>query len=117
MLTGCRYGELTRLRADGQPWGRSHQHRPLTRASEIAGIEPAISFHVLRHTYGSWLALRGVPLKVIAAVLGHADTRVTQRHYAHLMPSYVADTIRAHLPSLGAERDNVKPLRPNLAQA
>jgi hypothetical protein len=32
---------------------------------------------------------------VIAEQLGHADTRMTEKHYAHLAPSYVADTIRA----------------------
>ena len=31
----------------------------------------------------------------------HADTRMTEKHYARLAPSYVADTIRAHFPSLG----------------
>ena len=45
---------------------------------------------------------------VIAAQLGHADTRMTEKHYAHLSPNYVADTIRAALPPLGAfEHDNV----------
>jgi len=29
----------------------------------------------------------------------HADTRMTEKHYAHLAPSYVADTIRAHFPN------------------
>jgi hypothetical protein len=38
---------------------------------------------------------------VIAEQLGHADTRMTEKHYAHLAPSYVADTIRAHFPILG----------------
>jgi hypothetical protein len=38
---------------------------------------------------------------VIAKQLGHADTRITERHYAHLAPSYVADTIRASFPKLG----------------
>jgi integrase len=66
---------------------------------------------VLRHTYGSMLAMRGVPLQVIAEALGHSDTRITHRHYAHLMPSYVADTIRSHLPNFGAEVDNVTALR------
>jgi hypothetical protein len=31
----------------------------------------------------------------IAEQLGHADTRMTEKHYAHLAPSYVADTIVA----------------------
>ena len=67
----------------------------------MAKISPAASFHVLRHTYGSMLAMRGVPMPVIARQLGHADTRMTERHYAHLSPSYVADTIRASFPTLG----------------
>ena len=45
--------------------------------------------------------MRGVPMGVIAAQLGHADTRMTEKHYAHLAPSYVADTIRAQFPTLG----------------
>jgi hypothetical protein len=38
---------------------------------------------------------------VIAAQLGHSDTRMTEKHYAHLAPSYVADTVRAALTGLG----------------
>ena len=45
----------------------------------------------------SALAMRGVPMGVIAAQLGHSDTRMTERHYAHLSPNYVADTVRAAL--------------------
>jgi hypothetical protein len=41
------------------------------------------------------------PMGVIAAQLGHADTRMTEKHYAHLAPSYVAQTIRANFPTLG----------------
>jgi integrase len=56
----------------------------------------------LRHTYASALAAQGVPMGVIAAQLGHSDTRMTEKHYAHLAPSYVADTIRASLPNMGS---------------
>jgi integrase len=95
-------------RATGGMWKASQQHRPLKAACNAAKIVPVISFHVLRHTYGSMLAMRGVPLAVIAEQLGHADTRITQRHYAHLSPSYVAETIRTKMPTLGiVERDNV----------
>ena len=49
---------------------------------------------------------------VIAAVLGHADTRMTERHYAAFAPSYIADTIRENLPRLGiVEADTVTRLR------
>jgi integrase len=88
-------------RADGGVWRQSHQLRPMTEACHRAKINPAVSFHVLRHTHGSALAMRGVPMGVIAEQLGHADTRMTEKHYAHLAPSYVADTIRAHFPKFG----------------
>ena len=56
--------------------------------------------------------MRGVPMGVIAAQLGHADTRMTEKHYAHLAPNYVADTVRAALPALGiVERSNVAQLK------
>jgi integrase len=88
-------------RADGHPWGTSHQQRPLDEAARGAKITPAPTFHILRHTHASLLAMKGVPMGVIAAQLGHSDTRMTEKHYAHLAPSYVAETIRAHFPRLG----------------
>jgi integrase len=93
--------DLVFLRADGDAWGTSHQKRPLDEASARAKITPAVTFHILRHTHGSHLAMRGVPMGVIAVQLGHADTRMTEKHYAHLAPSYVAQTIRANFPDLG----------------
>lgn len=94
------------LREDGEPWGTSHQIRRLKEACEKAKIKPAISFHILRHTYGSLLASKGVPLQVIAELLGHSDTRITNRHYAHLMPSFVSDTLRANLPEFEKNKQN-----------
>jgi len=99
-------------RDDGTVWGKAHQVRPIADACEAASIKPAISFHVLRHTHGSTLAMRGVPMAVIAEQLGHAGTRMTEKHYAHLAPSYVADTIREHFPRLGiVSKTNVDSLK------
>ncbi len=92
--------DLIFTRFDGSQWGRSHQTRRLKEASEIANIDPAASFHILRHTHASQLAMAGVPMAVIAQQLGHSDTRICEKHYAHLSPSYVADTIRANFPKL-----------------
>jgi integrase len=98
-------------RADGGAWGKSHQARPIAEASARAGIAPAATFHILRHSYASALAGKGVPMGVIAVQLGHADTRMTERHYAHLAPSYVAATIRANLPKIGGgEQSKVVPI-------
>jgi integrase len=82
----------------------------------IAKLDPLATFHILRHSYASSLAMKGVPMGVISAQLGHADTRMTERHYAHLAPSYVADTIRAALPGMEiVEETNVIGLRPKAA--
>lgn len=111
--TAGRAGDKTLfLREDGEPWGASHQQRPLADACSKAKITPAASFHVLRHTYASSLVMNGVPLGVVAVNLGHADTRITERHYAHLAPSYVADAIRAGARELGFTNEtNVESLR------
>ena len=42
-----------------------------------------LSFHNLRHTTGSWLAMQGVPMRVIQQILGHSTIQVTER-YSHL---------------------------------
>jgi integrase len=89
------------VRSNGKPWGKSEQQRPLSAACETARVDPRINFHGLRHTYASRLAMRGVPLAVIAAQLGHADTRMVEKHYGHLAPSYVADTVRSAFGPLG----------------
>jgi len=113
LTAGRLAGDPIFVRADGGRWGKSHQLRPMLDACKRAKIKPAVSFHVLRHTHGSVLAMRGVPLGVIAEQLGHAGTRMTEKHYAHLAPSYVADTIRAHFPTLGIGGDTtVTPIRP-----
>ena len=104
--------DLIFRRRDGGAWRNSHQLRPMLEACNNARIKPTVSFHVLRHTHGSTLAMKGVPMAVIAEQLGHADTRMTEKHYAHLAPSYVADTIRAHFPTLGITAESsVTPMR------
>ena len=51
-------------------------------------------FHDLRHTFCSWLAIRGVPLNAIQKLAGHASIKMTLRH-AHLSPRYLADEVKA----------------------
>lgn len=98
---------LLLTRADGDPWGKSHQVRPLLEACEAASITPAISFHILRHTYASRLARAGVPMTVIAEGLGNSEA-ICAKHYAHLCPTYVGDTLRAGFGILGLTQPEPK---------
>ena len=93
--------ELLLRKADGNPWGKSNQTRPMAEACARAKIEPAANFHALRHTYASHAAMAGAPLLVVAKNLGHADTRMVEKHYGHLSQSYIADAIRAAAPRFG----------------
>ena len=106
LAAGKQHGALLLPRPDGLPWGKAHAQRPLNQACKAVRISPAASFHILRHTYASHLVMAGAPLQVVAANLGHADTRMTEKHYAHLAPSYVADVIRATMPRLGLVEPN-----------
>lgn len=95
----------------GAAWGTSHQQRPFANAVERAKIG-SLTFHELRHSYASRLVMAGAPLAVVAAQLGHSDTRMVEKHYGHLAPSYVADTVRAAFSKIGVvEPSNVVPMR------
>jgi integrase len=87
-ITAGRVGSELLFHRDDARWGKSHQQRPLVEASRVAKISPAASFHTLRHTYASLMVMDAVPLMVVARNLGHADTRMVEKHYGHLATSY-----------------------------
>jgi hypothetical protein len=41
----------------------------------------------------------------LAKNLGHPDTRMVEKHYGDLAPSYIADAIRAGAPQFGFKPD------------
>jgi integrase len=108
---GVASSQLIFKKADGSPWGKSHQNRPMVAACEHARIDPPIGIHALRHTWASHAVMSGVPLLVVAKNLGHSDTRMVEKHYGHLAPSYVADAIRAGAPRFERGRSsNIVPI-------
>ena len=59
------------------------------RIRRRAGL-PGVRLHDLRHSYASFLVNQGVSLFVVQQLLGHSQTRTTQR-YAHLAPKTLLD--------------------------
>jgi integrase len=94
-----------RTLGDNGQWRESEQERPMADACKRAKIHPPMGFHGLRHTWASHAVMNGVPLLLVAKNLGHSDTRMVEKHYGHLAPSYVADAIRAGAPKFGFKRD------------
>lgn len=84
--------DRTRARAEGSCAAA------IGRAAERAKLDDweEITWHTLRHTYASWLVMRGIPLRAVQDLLGHANLKMTER-YAHLAPGF---TNRALVASL-----------------
>jgi site-specific recombinase XerD len=72
------------MRNNGRGWGKSEQQRPIVAACATARIDPPVNFHWLRYTYASRLAMKGVPLAVIATQLGLSDTCMVENIMAIL---------------------------------
>ena len=59
------------------------------RIRKVAGLGD-VRIHDLRHTFASHAAMNGVPIPVIARLLGHSTTRVTSR-YMHMSDESARD--------------------------
>jgi integrase len=73
--------------ANGTPIGHQNLHnrswKPLLRR---AGLPHSVRFHDLRHSCISLLLSRGIPVKVVSEMAGHADISVTLSVYGHVLP-------------------------------
>ena len=85
-------GPLVFCKDDGSMLTKNEAKGPLRRARIRAGIT-ALGWHDLRHSFASHLVMRGVSLKAVQELLGHATIEMTMR-YAHLSPTVKRDAVR-----------------------
>jgi len=62
----------------GRPIGRSEVYRIVHAVLKGAGVQGKCSPHVLRHTFATHLLNRGVDIRVIQELMGHASLETTQ---------------------------------------
>jgi integrase len=60
---------------------------------DLCGIDKPIFSHVARHTYATRCLNRGIRLEVVAKLLGHSTTRITQ-HYAKLLKNNIINEVK-----------------------
>lgn len=109
-------GDYVFSHPSGAPISRDVTIRAFTKVVNAMGLNDGITdsaqkvvFHTLRHTFCSWLAIRGVPLYTIGKLAGHSKPDMTQR-YAKLSPDAKREAIQQisaflhpdHIPSNGA---------------
>jgi integrase len=84
------YGDLLRIFTT-QPHGRQYDYRKLliacTRASEVLGLTPKVTPHVLRHTVATRLNREGVPTLTVARIMGHKSLKTTEGYTHHEVSS------------------------------
>jgi integrase len=90
--------------ADGQLWagleGMASIQKALAQAARRANIH-RVSPHDLRHTFGHRWLIRGGSIDDLSWILGHSDSRITRKHYAHLLNEDLAAKMRAVMDRAG----------------
>ncbi len=89
-VVGCPYIFATQT---GEHVGYRHLLTTMANACEAADVEHR-GLHALRHSFASNLYSRGVEVKVISNLLGHASVEITYNRYIHFFEGDIDDTLR-----------------------
>jgi integrase len=93
---------------DKEPFDDKRLNRRLSAICKKAGLRK-ITWHILRHTFASHLAMKGVPLTTVQMLLGHSNITTTMR-YAHVAPSTLRTAIEMLNPKSLVNADFGQPV-------
>jgi len=81
----------------GRPLTRQAVWKLVRKRALAAGLGKRVFPHMLRHTFATHLLTGGADLRVVQALLGHADVGTTQI-YTHVTPTRLREVHRRHHP-------------------
>jgi site-specific recombinase XerD len=96
-LVGARPSPYVFVRPGGKPLSRQSIWKLVRRRARAAGLATRVTPHTLRHTFATHLLGGGADLRVVQALLGHADIGTTQI-YTHVAPERLRAVHRKHHP-------------------
>ena len=79
---------------------RSRLLKRFKAALRRAGVRE-ITFHDLRHAFGTHMAAAGVPLRTLQAWMGHEDIKTTMIYSDYMPPKDEADQIESAMAGIG----------------
>ena len=93
--TRCSHSSRQDVRIFGEEWSTKEQLlRAFKKVNRLINKEDCYVFHTLRHSYATWLAEAGVPIRTIMSLCGHKNIDTTLR-YAKATDSSLKDAMGA----------------------
>jgi integrase len=56
----------------------------MQRGREAAGLPPSVTLYRLRHAFGCQAIRKGIHMKIVSTVMGHATTQMVDRWYSDI---------------------------------
>jgi integrase len=92
------------VRANGQLWEPSEQHRPMKGITQDVNIDTC--FHGLRHTRITQLIEDGMEYSEVSEIAGVSEGQI-RKHYKHVKPDALRKKLNARVRNLGIPQEEI----------